>query len=223
MNENISLTENEIEILTDITQIALQNVTTSLYSLLKDEVLIKKSVFGLDNVLKEISEYASLETQTKILFTEIVGKVKGKTYIILDSDSEEKICNHLLPNSVAGQIEMREGIALEFDNILIASLVTKFSNLLNVSEMHGHVPHYNQDYLIQLQEELPVSDTLFAFLIDLKSFKKGIKFKLLVTLDSSIYELMKSFSKEDSFVGKEKEEETESKSVSGLFKKIFHI
>ncbi len=223
MNEKVSLTEKDLDVLMDISQIALQNVTASLHALLKDEVIVKKSTFGVEDVIEDINRYTSSESEYRILFTEIVGNVHGKTYIILDPSSEEKICNHLLPNSVAGQIEMREGVALEFDNILIAALITKFSNLLSESNMHGHVPHYGREDISQLIEELKMPDSPFAFSVNLKSFKKGIKFKLIVAFDNSIINLMQSFSVDNSFVGKETEEAEDEKSVGNFFKKMFHI
>lgn len=223
MNENVSLTEQHLDILDDITQIALQNVTQSLSTLLKDEILVKKSSFGIEKVVEDLNKILVNSPNSKILFTEIVGQIRGKSYVFIDDDSEEIICNLLLPDSVIGQIEMREGIALEFDNILIAALVTKFSNLLNISEMHGHVPQYNQENTHQIIEDIQSGNYPYLLNTRIQSFKKGINLNLLVMLDSSMTDLMNDFSKEDSFVGKQQEKENEEKKGTSFFKKIFHI
>lgn len=223
MNENVSLTEQHLDILDDITQIALQNVTQSLSTLLKDEILVKKSSFGIEKVVEDLNKILVNSPNSKILFTEIVGQIRGKSYVFIDDDSEEIICNLLLPDSVVGQIEMREGIALEFDNILIAALVTKFSNLLNISEMHGHVPQYNQENTHQIIEDIQSGNYPYLLNTRIQSFKKGINLNLLVMLDSSMTDLMNDFSKEDSFVGKQQEKENEEKKGTSFFKKIFQI
>lgn len=219
------INEHELEILMDVTQIALQNATASLHNLLKDEVLVKESVFGKEAVLEDMRQYAEKNTDVKILFTEVVGPVSGKSYVLLDNDSFVKICNHLLPDSVAGQAEMRQGIALELDNILIAALVTKFSNLLNLPQMHGHVPHYSENNLENFIAETENLKSSFSFSINLKSFKKLIRFKLIVVFDESLDSQIHAFSREDAFVGKKEKEQPkdESSKVGGFFKKIFHI
>ncbi len=223
---NASLNPIDINLLTDITQIAVQNIANALHGLLRDEIVVKNWLFdstAIQKALESSQIYPPTAEQT-VLYTQIVGELKGNTYLIVPAAAEDKICEKLLPASVLGQSEMREGVLLEMDNIIIAALVTKFANLLSISDVHGYVPNYHKKTPVSISEELKAQSIAYSFMVEMKAFKKDVSFTLIVSIDNSLLTLIESFNRDNSFVGKEKEgEDSSSKGVSKMFKKLFQI
>ncbi len=133
---------------------------------------------GQQEVTSLINHLKNFKTgEVKVLRTSIVGDIKGETYVFITPDVEKQICKALLPASNQGRPEFREGMLLELDNILIAALVTKFSEYLQVN-INGHVPNYdtfNEATIAEIakfytndQHPLRFTTTLYSMKSDLK-------------------------------------------------------
>jgi chemotaxis protein CheY-P-specific phosphatase CheC len=72
-----------------------------------------------------------------ILVTQIIGDISGKSYLILNQEETNeifKVTNHTMTNQ-----ELKNGLLLEIDNIISASVISELSNTLGI-EIYGDVP-----------------------------------------------------------------------------------
>jgi chemotaxis protein CheY-P-specific phosphatase CheC len=205
-------TEPETNLLADVSQIALRNAVNSFSQMLKDEF-----------VLKRFEAYPSApETQAHegvyLLKTDITGDIGVNTIIAVSADAHDKICKVMLPGSVAGQAEMREAILLELDNIIVASLVTKYSNLLGVN-IYGSVPQLakaEQGELEKLLKEQQIDKTIYSYKVVLSAFKSQFDIEMICLFDDNLLPFVQEFSFDKTFVGQKKKE-----GKSSFFNKLF--
>ncbi|MGL4597662.1 MAG: hypothetical protein ACRCYO_09045 [Bacteroidia bacterium] len=84
-----------------------------------------------------------LKQNAHILVTEIVGDLKGICCLIFSEEEVNMLHQKALPASVtsnpAMMAEMGDAILLEVDNIIAASVITQFANVLQ-KKIHGDVP-----------------------------------------------------------------------------------
>ena len=123
---------------------------------------------------KDLSLAAEDRGNLYVLTTQIIGELSGKSYLVF-SDSE---CDQIMKLSnvtmFSNHEEMKNGMLLEIDNILSASVVSEISDALNV-EIYGDVPQIKvlssagfKDFILQEinQDEassLVLSHTVFSF------------------------------------------------------------
>ncbi len=78
-----------------------------------------------------------------LLITKVVGEIQGVCCLIFSEQEAEHLRNVALPEEIKSSpemmAEMSDGILLEVDNIISASVITHFSNVLK-AKMHGDVP-----------------------------------------------------------------------------------
>ena len=78
-----------------------------------------------------------------LLITKVVGEIQGVCCLIFSEEEAEHLRNVALPDEIKSSpemmAEMSDGILLEVDNIISASVITHFSNVLK-AKMHGDVP-----------------------------------------------------------------------------------
>lgn len=88
-------------------------------------------------LLKKIT----IDADTTVLITEIIGEAKGKSYLLLNRYEVEKINQILLSKlkNSENNDAFREIILKELDNVLAASVITHFSNFLDL-KIYGDVP-----------------------------------------------------------------------------------
>jgi chemotaxis protein CheY-P-specific phosphatase CheC len=79
-----------------------------------------------------------------LLLTDIIGELKGICCLIFSEDEANKLRQVALPpeimNNPEMMSEMSDGILLEVDNIISASVITQFSNILK-HKIYGGVPN----------------------------------------------------------------------------------
>ena len=119
----------ELEFTKGMTTIALAQAVQSLSMMIKDEVLLQNFDINKAEILK-LEDFVVSEWHT--IHSQITGDFIGEAFLIVHPEDEVKICDILLPKSMVGQMEMREAILLELANILTASMVTKYSNMLKI-------------------------------------------------------------------------------------------
>jgi len=78
-----------------------------------------------------------------VLITKIIGEMKGICCLIFSEQEANQLRNAALPPEITNDPEMmkemKDGILLEVDNIISASVITQFSNILKI-KIHGGVP-----------------------------------------------------------------------------------
>ena len=223
-----NFSEQELNLISDVTHIALGNAGSAMAKMVRDEFLIKGVEIKAEN---PENHFKLLDQNEKyhMLFTEVVGDLSAATYLLISPEVENILCDVLLPGSMLGRAEMREATMLEIDNIVIAAMVTKFSEILG-QNIHGDVPAYQQKARTEVESEishkLAEMDACVSFRGRITTFYKGISIEFICFFDDSIVNAIKNFDfdkrrqlnvapKSNSNSAKEE------KGVSSFFKKIF--
>ena len=137
----------EMDIAKEIINIGLAKAADSLSFFTKEKVLIS----SLNIELKPLKEFSYPKDNKKqnfhVLTTEIKGDVDGACFLNFTQEAALSFWESALPSDVLEdvnkKIEMGKAILMEADNIITASVVTQFANLLGV-RMYGFVPIYKQ-------------------------------------------------------------------------------
>ena len=140
------LNKLELDTTKSIIGIGLTKSADSLSFFIKEKVKILVTDI---EICSEDYSYISKKQESKstyLLTTEIKGEIAGKAYLIFDKQEVEKIVADNLPQSIMDnplqKAEMTMAFLLEIDNIITASVVTQFSNILD-AKMYGDVPQLN--------------------------------------------------------------------------------
>lgn len=172
----IFFSKEEKQLIKDTAEIALANAAKSFGKMLKDKVLLQNLTLNLS--LNDSLQSANLgEKVYHVLKTDILGQMKAVSFLIFSDTNAIKTYRELLPKSLVGNPEMRQAMLLEIDNILAASVVTKYADILN-RKINGHVPEIELYSLTQLQQIIPTNthDSMdFSFKVTFKAQNKSIE------------------------------------------------
>jgi len=95
------------------------------------------------------------QTNIQLLITKVIGELNGLCCLIFSEEEANQLRQSALPpeilNSPEMMAEMSDGILLEVDNIISASVITQFSNILKV-KIHGGVPALRKVNYSELEE-----------------------------------------------------------------------
>lgn len=208
----------ELEFTKGMTTIALAQAVQSLSMMIKDEVLLQNFDFNKDEILK-LDDFTVSQWHT--IHSQITGDFIGEAFLIIHPEDETKICDILLPKSMVGQMEMREAILLELANILTASMVTKYSNMLKI-KLYGGVPKAyslplsKTQKLIQDIVKADESEVDYLFHAQLSSLETGINMILLMSCNEPFYTLI-----HNKLEGKTNTNTKKKEGGKGLFGKMF--
>jgi len=145
----MNFTTIEKDIANEIVNIGLSKAADSMSFFTKEKVLIQgHHVQKIDaNEIDNLPACSSNEL-LYILTTEIIGELEGVCYLIFTEEETEKLLEISLPESVKQDPDkvkmMGNAIMLEMDNIIVASVVTQFSNFFKY-KMYGGVPRLNTE------------------------------------------------------------------------------
>jgi chemotaxis protein CheY-P-specific phosphatase CheC len=129
---------------------------------------------------------ARLSNDLYIISTQLIGELSGKSYFIFNDAARKEICE--IMNMYNALEASQEGLLMEIDNMISASVISEMSNSLNV-EIYGDVPISKRINAADLYEFVvggstlnATSDVLFAhttFEIEKnKNFRAGFVWKL---------------------------------------------
>jgi chemotaxis protein CheY-P-specific phosphatase CheC len=143
----LELSIKELDIAKEIVNISLAKAADSLSFFIKQKVMMQISSVSLDVISSE-TNFTNLKTDVfTALKTEIKGDFDGNCYLLITSEDKNKILDLTLPQSVLNdEVKKKEfgrEILLEIDNIVTASVVTQFSNLLKY-KMYGYIPQIKE-------------------------------------------------------------------------------
>ena len=149
----MELNKVELDITKEIINIALSKAADSLSFFIKEKVLIQLLDLKMDS-----HNYAPLSKKngtqkSYLLTTHIKGDISGKAYLVFNEAEVEKLVEANLPDSIKSnpveKANMTDAILLEVDNIITASVITQFANILQC-KLYGDVPQLD----IMEQKEL---------------------------------------------------------------------
>ncbi|MES2731562.1 MAG: hypothetical protein V4714_07430 [Bacteroidota bacterium] len=139
------LSSYELDITKELMSIALANAADSFSKMANERVLIRDYDLQIlekthwDNQLLNAND-----TDWYVLTTDVIGKLAGKSYLLLNHSDAEKIFHIFTPSQAEiqlGQLTvLQEAVLLELDNIVTAAMVTQLSNFLSLT-IYGDVPN----------------------------------------------------------------------------------
>jgi chemotaxis protein CheY-P-specific phosphatase CheC len=140
------LNKVELDITKEIVNIGLSKAADSLSFFIREKVLIK-----LVDIKFNPENYSPISRKNDsqksyVLTTYIRGDIGGKSLLIFNESEVEKLIDANLPDSIKNnpveKANMMDAILLEIDNIITASVITQFANILQC-KLYGDVPGLN--------------------------------------------------------------------------------
>ena len=144
----------------------------SLSFFMKEKIRFNELSFSVNKVEKEINFTAKQGQNIHLLITNVIGELKGVCFLIFSEEEANKLRQTALPKEVlenpAMMSEMSDAIMLEVDNIISASVITQFSNILQ-HKIYGGVPELKKLNSKQLSEYISGNFEQDAYFINFKT------------------------------------------------------
>lgn len=202
----------ETDVAKEIINIGLGKAADSLSFFSQQKVIIRSSELILKNTTEAKNLTKKEGANIHVLTTDIVGDLKGVCFLIFNEKEVNKLLKISLPASILEDEEqklvMSDAILKEADNIISASVITQFSNLLKFN-IHGGIPE------LDIMEEDKVMPFLLSRATDSKYFlqisaqfhTEEVDFspEFVWFLDTKFIEGIKKFVKEEKYLDKLKE------------------
>jgi len=141
------------------------------------------------------------QSNIHLMITKVIGELNGVCCLIFSEEEADQLRNTALPpevlNSPEIMAEMSDGIMLEVDNIISASVITQFSNMLKV-KIYGGVPALRKVDSVELenylQNEINNELYLISFKTKFKSSHVSFAPEFIWLFDNTFVESIKKFS-----------------------------
>jgi len=193
---------NTIELNTakEIVNKGLLKAAESLSFFMKEKISLAEMDYSIKKSFPSDSFTSKKGENIHVLLTEVIGELKGICCLIFSSEEADKLRYTALPPEITGNPaimnEMKDGILLEVDNIISASVITQFSNILK-HKIYGGVPSImkvNSDELNEfikgkLEQELFIISFNTHFVSSTLDFKP----QFLWLFDNSFAESIQSY------------------------------
>ncbi len=166
------LTPQEIDVARKIISAGLVKSAESLSFFMNETISLKDfdAEKNLDNPPLELGKKD--ESNIHLLTTKVIGEMKGICCLIFSEQEANHLRSAALPpeilNSPEMMAEMSDGIMLEVDNIISASVITQFSNLLKV-KIHGGVPDLKKVSFEEMEDYISREVNNELYLISFKT------------------------------------------------------
>lgn len=139
----IDLSTSEIEMAKEILNKGINKSSDSLSFFTKSKVSIDTFDIYLEPD-KDKGFNSVTEHNVTVLSTKLMGDLSGECYLVFNDNDKEELLNTCLSKSIldnpSAKKEMGEALLLEIDNIVSASAITEFSNILEKT-VYGDVPY----------------------------------------------------------------------------------
>ena len=198
------LTSNEIEVARKIISAGLVKSAESLSFFMNETITLKDfdAEKNLDNPPLELSKKD--ENNIHLLTTKVIGEMKGICCLIFSEEEADHLRKAALPQEILDSPEMMEemsdGIMLEVDNIISASVITQFSNLLKV-KIHGGVPSLKKVTSREMEEfisgEVNQELYLISFKTSFESSKVQFNPEFVWLFDNTFIESIKNYAAQE--------------------------
>ena len=202
----------ETDVAKEIINIGLGKAADSLSFFSQQKVIIRSS----ELMLKNTSEAQNLSNKKgeniHVLTTDIIGELSGVCFLIFNEKEVNKLLKISLPASILEDEEqklvMSDAILKEADNIISASVITQFSNLLKFS-IHGGIPEMD---VMSEEKVMPfllsrATNSKYFLQISAQFHTEEVDFspEFVWFLDSKFIEGIKQFVKDETYLDKLRE------------------
>ena len=199
-----NLTSQEIDVARTIISAGLVKSAESLSFFMNETITLKDfdAEKYLDNPTLELSKKD--ENNIHLLTTKVIGEMKGICCLIFSEEEADHLRQAALPQEILDSPEMMEemsdGIMLEVDNIISASVITQFSNLLKV-KIHGGVPSLKKVTSKEMEEfitgEVDQELYLISFKTSFESSKANFNPEFVWLFDNTFIDCIKNYTAQE--------------------------
>jgi chemotaxis protein CheY-P-specific phosphatase CheC len=195
-----NLTSQEIDVAKKIISAGLVKSAESLSFFMNETITLKDfdAEKHLNNPPLELSKKD--ESNIHLLTTKVIGEMKGICCLIFSEEEADHLRKAALPQEILDSPEMMEemsdGIMLEVDNIISASVITQFSNLLKV-KIHGGVPSLKKVTSKEMEDfisgEVDQELYLISFKTSFESSKANFNPEFVWLFDNTFIDCIKNY------------------------------
>ena len=199
-----NLTSQEIDVAKTIISAGLVKSAESLSFFMNETITLKDfdAEKQLDNPPLELSKKD--ENNIHLLTTKVIGEMKGICCLIFSEEEADHLRQAALPQEILDSPEMMEemsdGIMLEVDNIISASVITQFSNLLKV-KIHGGGPSLKKVTSKEMEEfitgEVDQELYLISFKTSFESSKANFNPEFVWLFDNTFIDCIKNYTAQE--------------------------
>jgi chemotaxis protein CheY-P-specific phosphatase CheC len=195
------LSPQEIDVARDIISQGLVKAAESLSFFMNETISLQEfedeNQFSIPHL--EISKKG--QSNIQLLITKVIGDLKGVCCLIFSEEEANQLRSSALPPEILESpemmAEMSDGILLEVDNIISASVITQFSNILKV-KIHGGVPALKKVNSEELEnffhEEINNELYLISFKTSFKSSHVSFAPEFIWLFDTTFVDCIKNIS-----------------------------
>ncbi|BDD01854.1 SpoIIE family protein phosphatase [Persicobacter psychrovividus] len=196
----MNISQIEFDVAKEVINIGLAKAADAMSMFVADKIKLKDFNLSIERVSPRMRVSKKQGEQVTVLTTAIKGQMQGVCFFILNQQEREQLLLKTLPSSLNPESEeakaMGKAFLMELDNIIAASVVTQFSNLLEL-QMHGYVPEhdvYTEDELNPaLCERLGVNSHLMYFKVILHFEEADISPEFIWSLDAKFMDSVNTF------------------------------
>ena len=199
-----NLTPQEIDVAKTIISAGLVKSAESLSFFMNETITLKDfdAEKHLNNPPLELNKKD--ESNIHLLTTKVIGEMKGICCLIFSEEEADHLRKAALPQEILDSPEMMEemsdGIMLEVDNIISASVITQFSNLLKV-KIHGGVPSLKKVTSKEMEEfisgEVDQELYLISFKTSFQSSKANFNPEFVWLFDNTFIDCIKNYTAQE--------------------------
>lgn len=197
----VTLNQQEMQAARNIISAGLVKAAESLSFFMNETITLNE--FDQEDSLSVNAIEIEKKNQSNIhlMITKVIGELNGVCCLIFSEEEADQLRNTALPpevlNSPEMMAEMSDGIMLEVDNIISASVITQFSNMLKV-KIYGGVPALRKvdstELEKYLQEEINNEMYLVSFKTKFKSSHVSFAPEFIWLFDNTFVESIKNYS-----------------------------
>jgi len=154
------LNSEELKITKELIDLSLRGAAKAFTSIARGRIEISSSWGGVDRFIERGHEDLG---EVIVLVTEVKGEIEGVCFLLFLKDEVENFLDASLPAEIAEEphkrLMMGDAFLMETDNIISASVITHFANILQ-KKMYGDVPALErvdytglEDYIMKFKEK----------------------------------------------------------------------
>ena len=141
------LNKEELELTKELINVGLKNAAKAFSAITGGNVTISTSEYGMDYMSETSGFCSSKGDNVHVLMTKVRGEIEGVCFLLFSGEEVENLLDTSLPAGTEEQPHNRKMMAdaflIETDNIISASVITQFANLLD-KMLYGDVPNLHK-------------------------------------------------------------------------------
>lgn len=203
----VKINDTELLVAKEIVNTGLLKAAESLSFFMKEKITLDEMDYNFNKPSNPADFTSKKGDNVHLLLTDIIGELKGVCCLIFSEEEADKLRHTALPPEITNNpeimAEMSDGILLEVDNIISASVITQFSNILK-HKIYGGVPQIkklNSDQVNQfIKSKLEGDMFIINFNTHFISPKLDFSPQFLWLFDDSFAESIQKFASDKSNV-----------------------